>query len=874
MSDNMPDFDSMSPEELMAWMETLAERQGATEGFTTEKRVDIAEVDPSSVQVEDKYIPYGKTQEEWDQLKAQEDARRNQRRATSQPAAAAPPPAPEPAPAPQPAAAEMDFDSMSPEELMAWMETLAERQGATEGFTTEKRVDIAEVDPSSVQVEDKYIPYGMTQEQWEERRAREDAQRAERRAAQQRPPAAQVPSQPAPPAAPPVAPTPPPQREEPLPAFELPDFTDLEGPTELVSPLEGGAGGLDWLENLAAAQPADFPQMDLSNLGAELESLDFGNLTEDTTDPMDWLNNLVQDQGNAFQLGAADTDEDEYDEDDEALPSFQVPAQSFMPPSTPRSAVSDPTEQDVDPLEWLESLAKRQGADSEEFITGAQVNVPDAQGQSAPGYTDYTFESPEFNAPLSFDTVDELDKPIAAADPDDPVAWLEGLAEAQSQQPRTSSDASEPDVIQRLNNAQDVTAQEMESWMSAMLERGATRTDVPDYVDEDEDEEVVLESSIPDWLIDQIGPPPTEVTKAAAETDFDALLRSDTPVSSDLPDWLQADVEVGEEPAAVQSGIPEWLQDETMDEETADAIFAEPVAPAAQKKDPTSTDEFLIDVDDPWVEAFELERKEGLGDIENVPDWYRVRLQSQSAQAGGLQLAESNLAPEFDLRHGEPEPLPVWLGAPMPLEVLEEEDEPLVAQDLSWLQLDTPDEEVVEVGDIEMPAWLREQVSQEAAVVVAADDEELPDWLRSAGLEVSDDIPEWLMDTLEEENQAVSATQTREEAAPVSVPQVVQPAPQPLSPAPVPVMNINVSEMLQTARQKMQQGDLEASLQAYEAVIRANNNLNDVVGDLNGRVQGAYKTSAAVHRVLGDALMRQGRLQEALDTYRKALNLL
>ena len=69
-----------------------------------------------------------------------------------------------------------DFDSMSPEELMAWMETLAERQGATEGFTTETRMEIAEVDPDTVgDTGPGYIPYGMTEDQWAERQVKEEA---------------------------------------------------------------------------------------------------------------------------------------------------------------------------------------------------------------------------------------------------------------------------------------------------------------------------------------------------------------------------------------------------------------------------------------------------------------------------------------------------------------------------------------------------------------------------------------------------------------------------------------------------------------------------------------------------------------------------
>jgi predicted negative regulator of RcsB-dependent stress response len=61
----------------------------------------------------------------------------------------------------------------------------------------------------------------------------------------------------------------------------------------------------------------------------------------------------------------------------------------------------------------------------------------------------------------------------------------------------------------------------------------------------------------------------------------------------------------------------------------------------------------------------------------------------------------------------------------------------------------------------------------------------------------------------------------------------------------------------------------------YEAVIRANQALDQVekaVGKLAENDH--YKRNATVYRVLGDVRMRQGKLQEALDTYRRALNML
>ena len=59
MADNAPNFDAMTPEEIMAWMETLAKRQGAdTDTLTTKADVDIAEIDPDSVVIDEPgYIP-------------------------------------------------------------------------------------------------------------------------------------------------------------------------------------------------------------------------------------------------------------------------------------------------------------------------------------------------------------------------------------------------------------------------------------------------------------------------------------------------------------------------------------------------------------------------------------------------------------------------------------------------------------------------------------------------------------------------------------------------------------------------------------------------------------------------------------------------
>jgi hypothetical protein len=80
------------------------------------------------------------------------------------------------------------------------------------------------------------------------------------------------------------------------------------------------------------------------------------------------------------------------------------------------------------------------------------------------------------------------------------------------------------------------------------------------------------------------------------------------------------------------------------------------------------------------------------------------------------------------------------------------------------------------------------------------------------------------------------------------------------------------SSVLSSAR-GLSENDVDASLLDYEKLVRANAELDAVVNDLTQLVV-KYDKNPGVYRVLGDGLMRQGQLQAALDTYRRALNLL
>jgi len=79
---------------------------------------------------------------------------------------------------------------------------------------------------------------------------------------------------------------------------------------------------------------------------------------------------------------------------------------------------------------------------------------------------------------------------------------------------------------------------------------------------------------------------------------------------------------------------------------------------------------------------------------------------------------------------------------------------------------------------------------------------------------------------------------------------------------------------INSARGKVQADDLPAALGYYETLLSTSAGLEWVVSDMRELIaQAQYQGIPSLHRVLGDALMRQGRLDAALDVYRHALSL-
>jgi hypothetical protein len=726
-----------------------------------------------------------------------------------------------------------DFDNMTPEEIMAWMETLAKRQGASEGFTTAADMQIAEIDPDPVVIDEPgYVPYGQERSQPAEPPPAPARPASPPPAAAQPPPTPVRSTQPTP-AVPPLVrstqPTPAAAQPPPPPPSAASVPTMLTTPTPPQRPPEPAKadppvdeGALAWLESLAADQGDGLFNLDLSGFSGEVDEIPAA--PAQPVNPMNWLEDLARaqspDVSSLEQFERTDAAA-EYDEEE--------------------SEKLDPYGEGVNPMEWLETLALRQGANREELTTPAGMNIPAPE--------DAEVEDDDYQ-PFSFDTLPTRRSVEPTPVLENPADWLNAIADAQGYS-EEGVRATQPDSADMsMSGIQDaithgtVTAEQMQYFLDRQADELANLPPEDEYDDEDDIDTALHPAELPDWLSD-LKP---QVAAPDPSQSIDALFEA--PAASDMPDWLKQDV-LGSD---IDSDLERIFEPE---EESS-----RPLEPEAAG---FATD-ILVDATDPWVEALDEEYEQGgMANIDEVPEWYEQNLRDEQRLAviegrsddeadEDTSLVEAALPEESNLSAGQPQSIPAWLGGTEPV-LAEEEPEPAV------------------------PAPAPEP---EPAVF-----QEIPDWLKEVESAVSpQNVPDWLIDSISVEDKAepdvvaapvadIFVEPEPEPAPPVVVaPPAPRPTPvvppQPVTPPPARVSTGTVPA-LEGARDREQSGDLEGALADYEGLIRASVDLDAVVADLTQLVK-SYKTVPAVYRVLGDGLMRQGKLQAALNTYREALN--
>ncbi len=785
MSDNMPDFDNMSQEEIMAWMETLAKRQGASEGFTTSADMDIAEIDPNTVVIDEPgYVPYG--QEKTQPMEAQSPAPKAPEKPATVPPPAPPPPRAQTPPAPP-----------------------VSRPPAPPAASSQERIAPARPQPT---------PPAPAQPSRVSPPPAPPVSQPQRPPVTPPPPPAQTARPPAPPAPPSMSERPAPTKiPTPPPSMPAAPSRSPVPPPAPPAPSAGDDSSLAWLESLAADQGEELFNLDLSDIPSATHTPTAA--PEAPSNPMTWLEDLARSQVAEPSLEHLGSIETEDEEESEKL---------------------DPFAENVNPMEWLETLAKRQGAKDEELTTGASLNIPQAQAAEV--------EQEDYQ-PFSFDTPPTRRAPEPAA-PADPADFLNSLAGEQGYSEAgvlaTQPEDEAPDnlsmtAIEDALSSGTVTREQMQKFLDETTNQMA---ETPEDADEGElDLDAPLApAEIPDWLSDLMpaAPPPAAPTPTKP---IDQLFEA--PASVDMPDWLRQDV-LGDASASDIDSIFE----------ESEPLIPVDIAPIIQEQ--PSAPPIEVDTSDPWVEAFDEEYEQGgEADVNAVPEWYEqnvndpariAAVEGQTPYEETIELEDAPLPAENGLTAGQPQGIPEWVTG---FERGEEEAEPVPTNVF----------------------------------------EEMPDWLKEVESSVSpQDVPDWLVETISVQDDVIEPEYDEPVVEAYTPPApVIQAPPKPVTPAPAPRQATEghppvqppqprvaaptgpVAEVIERARDREQSGDLEGALAEYESMIRTNSGIDAVVEELSQLVK-SYKTTPAVYRVLGDGLMRQGKLQQALNTYREALN--
>jgi len=308
----------------------------------------------------------------------------------------------------------------------------------------------------------------------------------------------------------------------------------------------------------------------------------------------------------------------------------------------------------------------------------------------------------------------------------------------------------------------------------------------------------------------------------------DELLTQPAERSEEMPDWLQQQAQAAE-PAAAAPQEPAAVKEE------APAGEIEPAAPLAEET--------------PTIE--ESVAQAGIGEEDDISAW--------------LKKLDETPAPQ--------EPA-TFLPEEAPSAAAEEE------ASLSWLK-DLEGEKTEPVpADSDLPAWLREASAAEAEQQPGPDAGEtaFPAWESEEAAGVEKPAPVTPSEWLPVEGREEKVSQPEKPASVEGVFAGMTPSAEPRLPkptgalAPLPFQDKGAS-FLSSGQQSLEAGKLNDAMKEYGKLIKKGRLLDEVIHDLREAIY-RFPVDIIIWQTLGDAYMRAGRLQDALDAYTKAEELL
>jgi tetratricopeptide (TPR) repeat protein len=673
---------------------------------------------------------------------------------------------------------------------------------------------------------------------------------------------------------------------EPIAQGDLPEWVKAMAPQEAVQPAEEEQMP-DWINKIGSdalpvTSDVSGDQMDWlgglsepSKAGPSEEQPDWMKSLEQEEQPApvsdeqpDWLKGL----GGEEQAVSASMDQPDWLSGMMTEPvSSQPPSEmDFLdelkqgepaPSSVPASKIdtgslgASEAEQD-DSFAWLENLAAKQGA-TEGLLTKPEERLeeePDwikqAKSLSQPEMELPLQEAPAIAAPVDTGSLGTSDK-----DRDDSFAWLEALAAKQG-------------ATEGLLTSPEERMEQEPEWVKQV--RKATGELKPEPVQQTPAEEPPVEIPPPVSVLQ----PKTEVENTVgSEKDIDdalawfeslaarqgateGLLTKPEERLAEEPEWVRQAKGAGAQQPPVQ---PPPIGAESLPE-------TEPVEPDTQAKSFAPVDDVSS-----WLKGLDE------GDAKEEP--------APVAEDDTTAWLKSLDEPEGEPIHVAPasEDLPAWMQ-----DVGEAEApvaEPVVPMDEA--------KPVRETGEV--PSWLSGLEAEEriAPTIPAADD--LPAWMRDETGEVVAEptrieptrATDWA--PVDEMREEPAEPEVESKPAPSLAPvqdkakkpkkEKVKPAvpPQPYQ-EPVTIkgtgmLGMPVDPILGSARAELSRSNIPGALDAYGKLIKKGRFLEETIFDLREALY-RYPVEVSIWQSLGDAYMRSNQLQDALDAYTKAEELL
>ena len=635
---------------------------------------------------------------------------------------------------------------------------------------------------------------------------------------------------------------------------------------------------------------------------------ELGKSDQERDDSFAWLENLAAKQG--ASEGLLTRPEDRLQEEpewvkqakDNASQQPPVAQTPVMPPAANAEDLGKSEQERDDSFAWLENLAAKQGA-SEGLLTKPEDRLEQEPEWVKQAKDNASQQPPVSEAPVPTPpTVNAEELGKSEQERDDSFSWLESLAAKQGaseglltrpedrlqEEPEwvkqaKDSDAQQPPALQTPSLAEDLGKSDQErddsfSWLESLAaNQGASEGLLTKPEDRLQEE--------PEWVKqarDSASQPPPEVSQPPV-----------IPPSSSVEELGKSEQERDDSFA--------WLENLAAKQGASEGLLTKP--------------EERLQEEPEWVkQAKELSAQQPSAPVSEQPD---------DTEAWLKDLAEKESAPEMPAKMLDVD-IPAWMNnmerdeipaaeAPIPASAADDQSD--------WIgALESPAPvEAEKSRDDELPNWLSELDQEEKQIATSTDHDDLPEWLRGEDVAPAQ-TPEptrttdWRpAEAKQPEPEPAYTPPSAEEKQPkpelvYSPPIMEEKLPEPELAKPLPPVSFDMPEeqpqavrqqqeaepeqppaftpphveavtrrgtdpMLGIARNELSRSNIPGALESYGKLIKKARYLDEVIHDLREALY-RYPVDVSIWQSLGDAYMRANRLQDALDAYTKAEELL